>query len=174
MIIERIFMRHRRIDEITGCGVQHALRLAGGTGRVEDEERILGLHLCRRTIRLRLDGFLVIPKVTAGFPGDLAAGAAHDEDVLDRDLLLGGDLDRRIGIFLQRNGFTTAHAFVAGDDEGGFAIDDAAAERFGRKAAEDDGMHRTDAGASEHRIGRLRDHRHIDGDAIALLDAVLL
>ncbi len=35
-------------------------------------------------------------------------------------------------------------------------------------------MHRADAGAGEHRIGRFRDHRYVDGDAITLLDAVLL
>ena len=35
-------------------------------------------------------------------------------------------------------------------------------------------MDRADARAGEHRIGRFRDHRHVDGDAVALLDAVLL
>jgi hypothetical protein len=48
-----------------------------------------------------------------------------------------------------------------------------ASDRFGREAAEDDRMHRADARAGEHRDGRLRDHRHVDGDAIAFLHARL-
>src|SRR5205814_348699 len=40
--------------------------------------------------------------------------------------------------------------------------------------AEDDRMGRADSGAGEHGDGGLGDHRHIDGDAIALLDAELL
>ena len=35
-------------------------------------------------------------------------------------------------------------------------------------------MDRADARAGEHRVGRLGDHRHVDGDAVALLDAVRL
>jgi hypothetical protein len=48
------------------------------------------------------------------------------------------------------------------------------ASAVGREAAEDDRMDRADARAGQHRIGRLGDHRHVDGDAVALLDAVLL
>ena len=55
-----------------------------------------------------------------------------------------------------------------------FAVDDAAGQRVRRKAAEDDRVDRADARAGQHRIGRLRDHRHVDGDAVAFLDAVLL
>jgi hypothetical protein len=89
-------------------------------------------------------------------------------------MLARGNMDRGIDILLQRHRLAAAQAFVAGDDEGGFAIDDAAGQRFRREAAEDDRMHGADAGAGEHRIGRFRDHRHVDGDAVALLDAVLL
>ena len=51
---------------------------------------------------------------------------------------------------------------------------DAAGEAFGREAAEHDGMNGADARAGEHRVGRLGDHRQVDGDAVALLDAVRL
>jgi hypothetical protein len=34
-------------------------------------------------------------------------------------------------------------------------------------------MHRADTRAGQHRIGRFRDHRHVDGDAVTLLDAML-
>src|SRR6476661_1551063 len=42
--------------------------------------------------------------------------------------------------------------------------------RFRREAAEHHRVDRADAGAGEHGIDRLRDHRHVDGDAVALLD----
>jgi hypothetical protein len=44
----------------------------------------------------------------------------------------------------------------------------------GREAAEHDRMDRADARAGEHRVRRFRDHRHVDGDAIALFDAARL
>ncbi len=87
---------------------------------------------------------------------------------------LRGDVDRLVGVFLQRNRLAAAQALVGGDDEGRFAVDDAAGQRVRREAAEDDRMDRADARAGEHRIGRFGDHRHVDGDAVALLDAVLL
>ena len=51
---------------------------------------------------------------------------------------------------------------------------DAAGKGIRRKAAEHHRMHRPDAGASEHCVGRLGDHRHIDGDPVALLNAARL
>ena len=39
---------------------------------------------------------------------------------------------------------------------------------LGREAAEHHRMHRADAGAGEQRHRRLRDHRHVDGDPVAL------
>ena len=44
-------------------------------------------------------------------------------------------------------------------------------ERVGAEAAEDDGVRRTDAGAGEHGDGQLGDHGHVDGHAIAGVDA---
>ena len=51
---------------------------------------------------------------------------------------------------------------------------DAGGELLGREAAEHDRMHRADARAGEHRDHRLRHHRHIEDDAIALGDAEIL
>ena len=56
----------------------------------------------------------------------------------------------------------------------GAAILDAASERVGREAAENDGMDGADPRAGEHRVGRLGDHRQIDRDPVALLDAMRL
>ena len=53
------------------------------------------------------------------------------------------------------------------------AVLDAAGERVRREAAEHHRMDRADARAGEHRVGRLRDHRQVDGDAVALLDVAV-
>ena len=50
------------------------------------------------------------------------------------------------------------------------AIVDAGRKLARRKAAEDDRMHRADAGAGEHRDDGLRHHRHVDDDTVAGLD----
>ena len=41
------------------------------------------------------------------------------------------------------------------------------------KAAEDDGMDRSDARARKHRHDRFRNHRHVDDHAVAVLDSLL-
>ena len=64
--------------------------------------------------------------------------------------------------------------FIRRDDELARGIVDAARQAVRREATEHHGMHRADAGAGEHRVGRFRDHRQVDRDAVALLDAVRL
>ena len=57
--------------------------------------------------------------------------------------------------------------FIGGDDELRLAIGDAAGKRVRREAAEHHGMNGADPRAGEHGVGRLGDHRQIDGDAVA-------
>ena len=54
------------------------------------------------------------------------------------------------------------------------AVVDAARQRLGREPAEDDRVGRPDPGAGEHRDRQLGDHRHVDRDPVARLDAELL
>ena len=115
-------------------------------------------------------GLVVVPDVAARRHVDLAAGAAHHDDLL----VAGAALQRIVGVLLERHLPAAAQAFVGGDDQLGIGIVDAAGERIRAEAAEDDRMHGADAGAGQHGIGRFRDHRQVDGDAVALLDAVLL
>src|SRR5437870_3785860 len=77
--------------------------------------------------------------------------------------------DRRVGVGLERNLAAAAHAFVGGDHDVRLAVRNAAGERVGRESAEHHGVDRTDARASEHRVGRLRNHRHIDRDLVGAL-----
>ena len=174
VIVEDVAVRRRDIDEVAAGRVQHALRLAGRARRIEDEERVLGAHLLGRALRRDFCDLVMVPEVAAGLHGDGAAGAPHDQHVAHRGAVALGSLDRLVGIGLERNGLAAAQALVGGDDEIGAAILDAVRQRIRREAAEDHGVDGADARAGEHRIGGLGDHRHVDGHAVAALDAVRL
>ena len=110
---------------------------------------------------------LVPPEIAAFLPGDFFLGALHYDAFFDG----GAILHRGVGGFFQGDDFSATEAAVGGDQELGFAIGDAVGNGRGAEAAEDYGMHGADAGAGEHGDGQLGDHGHIDGDAIAGLDA---
>ncbi|MCY1231738.1 hypothetical protein D9M72_441980 [compost metagenome] len=116
----------------------------------------------------------MVPNVASRCPTGFATSSLHDEHLVDHDVLTRRDINRLVGVVLERHGLTAANPFIAGDDKRGLAIDYAACQGLWRKASEDDRMHRTYAGAGKHRIGGFGDHRHVDGDTVALLDAVLL
>ena len=166
LVVEDVFMRHRGPDHVATGRVQHALGLPGRTGGVEDEERVFGAHRFGLAIGRLCGHQLGIVDIARGIPGDIGTGAAHHDDAVD----IAGAGQRLVDIGLQRDGAAAAQAFIRGDDETALAIGDAAGQGVGRKATEDDGMHRTDPGAGEHRVSRFRDHRHVDGDPVALLD----
>ncbi len=118
VIIEHIFMCHRRKHQITASGVQHALGLAGRSRRVEDEQRILGIHLGRRAIGLRLGHGFVIPDVALVKPFDLACRALHHQHLLDHHVVAFGDLDGKVGVVLERDLLAPAQSFVGGNHKG--------------------------------------------------------
>ena len=60
---------------------------------------------------------------------------------------------------------------VGGDDRDGAGVDDALLQALGGEAAEHHRVGRADARAGLHRDHRLDRHRHVDEDAVALLDA---
>ena len=119
----------------------------------------------------RLPGDDVMPPdVTTLGPADLLLGAPDHQDLLDRARLGDGV----VGILLQRNDVALAVAPVGGDEHLGLRVVDPSRERLGRKAPKDDGERRADAGAGEHRGGKLGDHWHVDRDPVALPHAELL
>ena len=63
VIVEDVLMRHRRVDQIAGGGVQHALRLAGRARGVKDEQRIFRVHVGARALRRHDFLSLVVPDV---------------------------------------------------------------------------------------------------------------
>ena len=125
VVVEHVLVRHRGVDVIAAGRVQHALGFAGRAGGIEDEQRVLGVHLLARALRVHDVRGLVVPDVAHRIHVDGAAGAAHHDHVVDA-ARLG---DRRVGIGLQRNLAAAADAFVGRDDDGRLAVLDAAGER---------------------------------------------
>ncbi len=79
-----------------------------------------------------------------------------------------------VDVGLELDDLAAPPAAVGGDDELGLAVVDAILDRLGAEAAEDDGVHRADAGAGEHGDHGLRNHRQVDRDAITGLDTHVL
>ncbi len=96
--------------------------------------------------------------------------ALHDDDVLDGRRVLDGV----VGVVLEGDDLAAPVAAVGGDEDLGLGVVDAVAQGLGAEAAEDDRVDGADAGAGQHGDDGLRHHRHVDGDAVALLDAEAL
>ena len=167
VIVEDVFMRHRRIEQIAAGGMHHAFGRAGGTGRVEDEQRIFGAHGLRGAVIGNIRLHLMQPAVAAGHHRHIAARAPDDKQAA----IVANILQRLVRIGFQRRVAASARGLVGSDDHLRLGSIDAGRKGVGRETAEDDRMDGADAGAGKHGIGGLRNHRHVEHDAIALFNA---
>ena len=156
-------------DEVAARGVDDALRLSGGAGRVEDVEHVLGVQGFGRTVVRGILHQAVIPVVAAllDVHRDVGEAALHDDDVFDARCLL----ERFVGDLLERDDRAAPIAAVGGDEHRCGRVVDAIAQRLGAESAEHHGMDGADARARQHRDRQLGNERHVERDAIALLDA---
>ena len=129
----------------TGTGAQSAVMSGGG-------------HL------------VVVPDVATLGHRHVAVDALDDDDLLDRRL--AGDGDVGVGLGGRRLG--AAVALVGAHEQLGAAVVDAGLEGLGAEAAEHHHVDGADARAGQHDDRQLGDHRQVEGDAVTLLDAVLL
>ena len=119
-------------------------------------------------------------------PPEVAAGLHVDRQLIPADALVrrcrcvtvtpcfSADVHGLVGVGLERDGLGAAVDAVGGDQDLAGGVDDAVGQRVGAEAAEDDRVDRADAGAGQHGDGQFLDHRHVDRDAVALLDAAAL
>ncbi|MDR9117426.1 hypothetical protein FEP32_03323 [Burkholderia multivorans] len=170
--VEGPLHRLRGPQQVAARAVLHALRLAGRTGRVEDEQRMLGADPFGRTGVGFAVGQFVHPQVAIGMPVDLAARAAIDDHALHR--VAAAHRDRFVGDVLQRQRLAAAHLFVGGDQRDCADVDEPFVQRFRGEAAEHDRVRRADARAGLHRDDAFDRHRHVDDDTVALADAAFL
>ena len=85
----------------------------------------------------------------------------------------GAALQRLVHRGLERGGGTAPVAAIGGDHDLDAAVLDAGGQGIGREAAEHDRVRGADPGAGEHRHHGLGDHRQVDRDPVAAVDAEL-
>ena len=88
-----------------------ALGLPGRSRRVENEERLFGVHDLGLAVRLEAVADIGICDVAALLHRDVCAGTGDDDHGRD-----GGPLQRRIDVALQWDFLAAAHALVCSDD----------------------------------------------------------
>ena len=110
---------------------------------------------------------VVPPVIAARDHVDRRAGAAVDDDMLHRVAGGHGFVDGLLELDL----VAAAIAGVLRDDGHTTGVVDAVGDGVGGESAEDDGVHGANARAGEQSDGQLGRHAHVDGYAIALLDA---
>ena len=87
---------------------------------------------------------------------------------------IGDFCEAVIDVRLERDDLAAPPAAVGGDDELRLGVVVAVGDGVGAEAAEDDRVRRADPGTGQHGDRQLGDHRHVDRDAVAGLDAELL
>ncbi|MCY1293976.1 hypothetical protein D9M70_432540 [compost metagenome] len=167
--VEGPLHRHQRPQQIAAGAVLHALGLAGGTGGVEHEQRVLGADRFGFAGVGLVGADVVEPAVAALGPADIAAGAAVDDHVFDG--LAAAQRQRIVGDGLQRQRLAAAHLLVGGDQRHRAHVDQPLLQRLGGEAAEHHRVRRPQARAGLHRGHALDRHRHVDHDPVALPDA---
>ena len=165
--IKNVFVREGAPEQISSSAVDDALRFAGGTASVEDEEIIFGLHLFCRAFGGGFRHQFVIPHIASSHDVARLVVAFHDDDLLNARRVR----ERGVGELLERERFSRAERDVRGDEQFTFGIVDAACERIRTEPTEHNRVNRTDARAREHGDGGFGNHRHVNRDAVAFDDA---
>src|SRR5690606_7461207 len=165
--VEDVVVRVGGLGQVTTGGVQDALRLPGGAGGVEDEQRVLGAEGLRGVLVGLVGDDVVPPLVAAAGPVHVDVGALDHQHVLHARRFA----ERFVHVGLQRQGLAAPVLAVAGDDHFGFGVVDAGPQRLGGEATEHHAVHGTQPGARQHREDGLRNHREVDGDPVAGADA---
>ena len=152
---------------IAARGVNDALGFSCRAGGVKDVEGMLSVERLRGTFVGRCRHQVMPPMIAAILHVDGSSGALVDHNFFHARTGFQGLLNRGKEFDFR----AAAIGAVLGDDRDSLRVVDAIHQRVGREAAEHDGVRSADAGAREHRDGKLGRHAHVDGNAIAFLHA---
>ena len=110
------------------------------------------------------------PHIARGIPLHRVLGALHREHCVHLRQLAHG----LIHLWLERQQRAATPRTIRRDDRGAAAIENAVHQGLRAEAAKHHRMRHTDARTRKHGDRCLRNHRHVDGDAVALLQAATL
>ena len=155
-------------EQVAGAGVHDPLRLRRGAARIEKVEQLFGRHRIGWTLR-RLARHKLVPPVVAAALHRRGTGGACLTTLVDKHARNGwGALERLVGDRLQLKEVPLAIPTVRGDEDLRGGVVDAVGERIRGEAAEDHAVCGAEASAGEHGDCDFGNHRHVDGDAVAL------
>jgi hypothetical protein len=97
----------------------------------------------------------------------LSARALVHKHLLDRGTANQGVVDS----LLEEDSATATYTLVSSDEYFGAGVVDSLAKGTGTETGEYHSVNRTNASTGEHGIRSLRDHRHVDGNSVALSHA---
>jgi len=92
---------------------------------------------------------------------------APDQNFVDVVAFFFCGLHGDIGVAFVIDPLSVAIVAVGVNEDATAGVGGAESAGFAAESTEDDGMNDAEAGASEHRDGKLGNHRHVNGDAIA-------
>ena len=159
------------LGQVATSGVHDPLRAGRRARGVQQEKQVLGVHRLRGAVRVLAGHQLVPPMVSPLLHDEIPRGvaeAANYEHVLNRT---GTARERVVSVGLQFDGVPASPASVGGDEQPGARVLDPIAQGVGGEAPEHHRVRRPDPRARQHRDGKLRNHRHVDRDAVTSLDA---
>src|SRR5208337_3639908 len=163
------------VCEVASSAVLAALGLAGGAAGVHKEERIFGFHGNGGNDGVAVVLQNVVNEEVAlhnhGRVGSVLVVIALPDEHFVNDLAFlfcGFDGDVGAGFVIHPTAVAVVAINVNQDAAAGIGGSQAAG--FAGETAKDDGMNDAEASAGQHGDGQLRNHGHMDGDAIALLE----
>ena len=162
--VEHVARAQIGTHHVSARAVHDALGLARGSGGVEKEQNVLGLHrLGCALLGGTLHG-LVEPHVPALRPNDFILGATHGQHRVHFWPALQG----KVHLALERQDLPAPPGSIGGDHRLTLAVVDAISQRLGAESTKDHGVDGPQPGTGQNGHGQLGDHGHVDGHTVAL------
>jgi len=150
--------------------VQDAFGLTGRTAGIKDEKRVLTIERNGRALGIDILRLAMPPDIASFFDVDFHVGSLGNDHFAD----LGVVLEGVIYVLLERNHLTPAIPAVGGDHNLGATVSETILDAFAAESPKNNGMHGTDASASQHGDHGFWHERHVDEDAVSFFDVVAL
>src|SRR5580692_6956971 len=160
------------VGQVAAGAVLAAFGLAGGAAGIHEEERsfgVLGDRIDKVVVIVVEDVFneVIAAHDHGGFGAEVAVVALPDQDFFDVLAFFFGGVYGDVGASFVVHPFAVAVIAVRVDQDAAAGVGGAEAAGFAAESAEDDRVDYAQAGAGEHGDGELRDHGHVNGDAVA-------
>mmetsp|Transcript_30114 Transcript_30114/g.52923 ORF Transcript_30114/g.52923 Transcript_30114/m.52923 type:complete len:220 (-) Transcript_30114:814-1473(-) len=177
--IEHGFGRVFGVCHVASRRVNNAFRLSRGSGREQNEQRVLAIHrLCRPFFRSIFDEFRILD-VPSFFVLTVAISVSQ---MLYNDHFRHFHIGAAVRDFvhryvdnrLQRNHFSPSVSSISRQNGFGVASFYSVLERICREASEHHAVNRSDTRTGQSRHHEFGDHWHVNDDSVAFLDVELL